>query len=82
MIFFHFEKQFIEGCVVDQWCPIENDESNNTVLHKLIGASHQRILINAQMNFPWLAPEKTFSTFKQNKVIEYPTNGANAYKVQ
>lgn len=83
--------------MINQWCPEEDNDGNHSEIHKLIGASHQRVLINAQMTFPKLAPEKvffffnkklkifnlskTFTTFKKNKLIEYPLAGANTFTV-
>lgn len=49
-----------KGCVINQWCPEEDNQGNHSEIHKLIGTSHQRVLINAQMTFPKLAPEKVF----------------------
>ena len=37
---------------------MENDDTNVTEVHSLIGVSHQRILINSLISFPNLAPEK------------------------
>lgn len=48
----------MKGCVINQWCPIENEENNSTIVHSLIGASHRRVFIDASMSFHSLAPER------------------------